>query len=768
MDIPLTPNPSVEPPQMPITESGSFQQILETITDIIFKMDAEGRFIYVTPSITPLLGYAPADLMGQYFSDVVSPLRRAEVKAFYAEQLQKHVSDTRHEIPLISQTGEERWMQLSVRLLTEGDQVTGFLGVGRDITEHKRMETELRRREAQLAEAQQLAQIGSWDWDISANTVAWSDELYRIYGLLPSEFEASYEGYLQRVHPHDRARVDQIITVAYEQHQAFQYEHRIVRPDGSVGVLQSRGRVIVNSDDKPVRMIGTAQDITERKQAEEALRESEVRYRLVFEGASIGMAILDRWGCAVTANSKFESMIGYNADELREMPFSAYTHPDDLGPNLAFFKQLLAGEIDQYHMEKRYLHKNGNVVWVRMNVSLFLGSMEAPLILAMAENITERKRAEEAVAEERDLLRTLIDTSPDYIFIKDREGRFIVSNIAHAQAVAASPEQLVGKTAFELFPPELAAQFHADDQAVLASGKSLLNLERQTIDKKGRPRWVLTTKVILHNRHGEISGLIGMSRDITARKQVEAQAIELGVEKGKVRLITDFIQNASHDLKTPLSVVNTSVYLAGKTPDPEVRQRHLREIENQIHDLSRIIEELLAMSNLDARTEFEIAPVDLNEVVDHAVKNITRRAAEKNLTVTCTLDSSDLIIHADERHLAHALNRLLDNAILYTPSGGDIDVATRRQAQGVEVDVRDTGIGIGDADLPFIFERFYKTNRARTYDKSGAGLGLSIVRKIVELHHGEIAVESQPGHGSTFRLTLPIRQDSYDQMLDSM
>src|SRR5215207_1015177 len=120
MDTSLTPNPSVEPPQTPITEVGSFQQILETITDIIFKMDAEGRFTYITPSVTPILGYAPADLMGQHFSHVVSPLRRAEVKAFYTEQLRERVSDTRHEIPLISQTGEERWMQLSVRLLTEG------------------------------------------------------------------------------------------------------------------------------------------------------------------------------------------------------------------------------------------------------------------------------------------------------------------------------------------------------------------------------------------------------------------------------------------------------------------------------------------------------------------------------------------------------------------------------------------------------------------------------------------------------------------------
>lgn len=489
----------------------------------------------------------------------------------------------------------------------------------------------------------------------------------------------------------------------------------------------------------------------------------------------------------------------------------------------------------------------------------------------------ERRQAAEALARERALLRTLIDALPDYIFVKDTEGRFILSNTAHAEAVRApDADALAGKTAFDFFPPDLAAQFDADDRAIMQSGNPLINQERQTVDAAGSRIWVATTKVPLRDAQGNVAGLVGISRDISERKQTEAalrqsearlrtvitsapiilfilnrdgvytlsegkglgtaglkpgqrvgqslydvyadrpdviqnfhralagealtyemdngegrtyeirlvplpdpggdveavigvvtditerkqaegQRIHLEIERTKVEVFKRFIGDVSHDLRTPLSVMATSLYLLRKLADSDRQLHYIERLEEQISHMQKIVEDMFTLSRLEmAESEFQLRPGNLNSLVQMVCEQKQPLAERKNHQLSLRLADGLSQVALDQQEFSVALGHLLTNALNYTPDGGQIAVTTYLDHGQAVFEVRDNGIGISAEDLPHIFERFYRADKARTISTGGSGLGLTITRRIVEVHGGQIEAESTPGAGSVFRVRLPV------------
>ncbi|MEP6987474.1 MAG: ATP-binding protein, partial [Chloroflexota bacterium] len=385
-------------------------------------------------------------------------------------------------------------------------------------------------------------------------------------------------------------------------------------------------------------------------------------------------------------------------------------------------------------------------------------SQRQPLhFISQIQNITKRKQTETALAAERNLLRTLIDSSPDYIFIKDREGRFILSNVAHAQAAGLNADELVGKTAFKVFPPDLAAQFHADDERVMQSGEPLINIERATVDQHGKSRTVLTTKIPLRDKDGQVTSLVGISRDITARKELETQTIELAAERDRGKVLQRFIHDMSHDFRTPLAVISSSLYLLLKHTDPQKQQLYANRAEQQILRLDKLLEELLQMEHLDqGEITFQFSLTEINAFLAPLIREYETIAISKQITVEFVSDTASYFARIDEVEFARVMTKLMDNAVAYTPEGGHITIRTGTEGNWVIVSVQDTGIGIAASDLPHIFERFYRADQARPTETGGSGLGLSIVQKIIEAHDGSIEIESTVGQGSRFSIKLPI------------
>ncbi len=371
--------------------------------------------------------------------------------------------------------------------------------------------------------------------------------------------------------------------------------------------------------------------------------------------------------------------------------------------------------------------------------------------IGVAIDVTERKQAEDMLQYQASLLHSvsdaIISTDATLIIQSWNEAAEIVYGW-QADEVIGQPLRSIVKSVYSTTSESaVIAQVYADGYwrgEVIQTRKDGFTIN------------VLTSMSVIEDADGKPMGIVSVNHDITQRKYVEQQALELAIEKERVRLLREFISDASHDLKTPLATMQTSLYLLRKDPS-DLKERHLVRLEAQLLHLRKLVEDLLTMSRLDdAAYEFELALLDLNTVLREVVAELAQEAAQRKLGVDVTEGIGIPPVLVDRTEIKRAVGNLLENALHYTPAGGTVYLRSYQREQQVVVEVTDTGIGIDPADLPHVFERFYRADKARRKEKGGTGLGLAIAKKIVEAHHGKIEVRSTLSEGSTFRFWLPI------------
>jgi len=340
----------------------------------------DGRFTRVNGALCRLLGYGVDDLLEMTIFEVVDEPGR-ETPEWSREHLR---------------SGERSSFEAETRLRAAGSQpLTALIsatlvrnprGEPRyyacqffDLTHRNEALERLAANEAKLAEAQQLGRLGSWEWEIASDRVVWSDELYRIYGVRPDRFPGSYGSYLDKVHPDDRARVARVIETAVAERRGWSLDYRIVRADGEVRMVHARGEVVLGDDGRPAIVRGTAQDVTESRRVEDALRAAEQLFRRAFDDAPIGMALIDLEGRWLRMNRAIAHMLGRTEQDLRAMRLSELSHPDDRALDRPYIKELLAGRRRSYAIEKRYVHADGHLIHTLVHVSLMHGDGERPL-----------------------------------------------------------------------------------------------------------------------------------------------------------------------------------------------------------------------------------------------------------------------------------------------------------------------------------------------------------------------------------------------------
>jgi len=497
-------------------------------------------------------------------------------------------------------------------------------------------------------------------------------------------------------------------------------------------------------------------------QLEERLRDSEERFRTVVDNMNDGVVLFDHKGRVVIVNPSAAHILGLSREQLngqtaidhnwRTIREDGSNFPGEEYP----ISVVLQTRVAQKNVVMGVYHPKDGLIWIKVNADpVMLGGSFA--VLVTFTDISELRRTQEELKRERDLMRTVIDTSPDAILLKDTEGKVIFSNRAHIDIAAPPDETMVGKTGFDLFSKETAEMIRRDDQSVVTSGKSLFNVEQTIINPKNEKRIVLTTKIPWHAPNGNIVGLLAIIRDITELKELETKAMELKSEQQRILAMQAFINDFSHDFRTPLSIIRSETYLLRKTNDEHKREKYLSAIEKQSDRLLHYLDDFLEMTRLDmedfaSKTE----RIDANTIVQAIIHDVAPEFYEKGLQLTYQLDTEALPVQINSVHFGRAVLNLVQNAINYTPSGGSISVQTARVDEQMILTIRDSGIGISESDLPRVFERFYRADKARSASTGGTGLGLSIARKIIEGHQGSIHIDSQVGVGTTVRVTIPL------------
>ncbi len=382
------------------------------------------------------------------------------------------------------------------------------------------LEAKVAERTSALAEAQQIARLGSWQWTIKENVMAWSDELYRIYGLRPQEILITYEGFLHRVHPEDRDMVHRAVQSACDHHVPFSLDHRVIRPDGDIRIIHARGEVLLDSLGKPLRMIGTGQDVTEQRIAEEARRESDVQYRRLFEAAQDIILTMSPDGVITSLNPAFETITGWPRSEWQGRPFVAMLHPDDVPSAIDRFERIVSGEYLPRH-QWRVLASSGEYLIMELLTTAETHQGRVTGLLGIARDVTRRVRAEEALRESETRFRSIWENSADGMRLTDANGKIVGVNQAFCRIVGMNSEQLMGKPVTITVPagedsPEMLRKYRKK----FAERSIEARVEQELRLPSGKSRILDVTSSFVELDRGDAL-LLGIFRDITERKQAE-------------------------------------------------------------------------------------------------------------------------------------------------------------------------------------------------------------------------------------------------------
>jgi two-component system, cell cycle sensor histidine kinase and response regulator CckA len=621
-----------------------------------------------------------------------------------------------------------------------------------DLTRRNEVQEQLVANEAKLAEAQQIARLGSWEWEIATDSVVWSDELYRIYGVRPDRFPGSYGSYLDKVHADDRARVARVIETAVAERRGWSLDYRIVRPDDEVRMIHARGEVVLDDHGRPALVRGTAQDVTESRRVEDALRAAEQLFRRAFDDAPIGMALIDLEGRWLRLNRSIAQMLGRTEQDLRAMRLADVSHPDDRRLDRPLIKELLAGRRRSFAIEKRFVHADGHVIHTLVHVSLMHGDGERPLyFLCQMVDVTERRRAEAAQRAGEERLQAIIDNSPALIFVKDAEHRYLLVNRRWQELFQVSADEAIGRRSADVLPTDRIPGHEAMDAEVMATGTVLEAMSTVSPPGAQDERFFLLVKFPLRDHEGQISGVCSIATDITDRHRnakVRAELEQRLAQTQRLESVGQLAGGVAHDFNNLLSVILTCVGFAQRElpADSPVRE-DIEEIGRAADRAAALTRQLLMFSR---REVVKPEVIDAGALVRDLERLLNRTLSER-IALRISIGPGIAPVLADRAQLEQVLVNLAVNARDAMPGGGTLAIAVNPAPGGVRITVADEGVGMDPDVVEHAFEPFFTTKEAG----EGTGLGLATVHGIVTDSGGTVEIDSTPGAGTVVTIWLP-------------
>lgn len=697
---------------------------------------------------------------GNFLNSVESPVNDW-LNIFIPKDTQPLVLETIHkaiatkskfelEHKVIRADGSIGWtLSRAIPVLDQSGEIVEWMGIAHDFTDRKQAEEALRKSEQRM----------------KALMKATSNAIYRMspdWGtllLLSGEFfeEAENQPYKpeEYIPAEILPKVLETISNAIKNKSLFELEHQVHLPDGTVGWTLSRAIPILNQEGEIEEWFGFAEDITSRKQAEEALRESEEKYRRIIETANEGIILGNPDGKIIFVNRKMADMLGYSVDEIigkAGLDFLTEDQKEKVLANRAKLK-----EKNQVQDEFCFQRKDGSLLWtISGTAPIVNGKGEHTGNIAMHTDISDRKRAEEVSAFQSRLLSEVNDA----VFSSDLNFRITYWNQAAERMFGWTKEEALGKNSGELLKPKIDVST-IDEARLKLKNEGYWIGEVQYIRKDGTYFFVDVNSKILKDNNGKDIGQLIVSRDITERKRAEADLIaakEKAVESD--RLKSAFLANMSHELRTPLnSIIGFSELLT----DPDFNQKQASQFAQIIHtngnNLLSIINDIMDISKIEAgQVQVKNKLFSVNKLMTELHEEYSFNGIQKGIEII--LDPmnpiEEVFIESDQTKMRQILVNLVSNAIKFTEKGF-VKLGMRITGNFIEFHVKDTGIGIPADFQTQIFERFRQVESSDSRKYGGTGLGLTISKSLTELLGGTIWMESKKGEGSTFYFTVPIK-----------
>ncbi|MBQ5949269.1 PAS domain-containing protein [Massilia sp. ST3] len=728
-----------------------FRQIADAMPQIVWSALPDGYHDYFNQQWYDFVGAPEGSTAGEAWSALFHPDDMKEAWVRWAHSLRTG-EPYEVEYRLLHHSGQYRWVlgrALPVR--SEAGDIVRWMGTCTDIHDWKVVQDKLEDMQYRLEAALSAAEIGTWTWNMREDRVYADRNLTRLFEVTEEEANGGPIGaYLGHIHPDDVESVRKDVADVLVSGDFYESFYRLVRADGSVRHIHARGKVYHDAEGRPTWLPGVALDITQQKLAEAARSRTESKFRAIAESNAIGIVQYGKDGSLIEPNEAFLAMLGQTGQDFS----NGSANWDKLTAASSEFRQRWAelcskGLIEPFETE--FCRPDGSRLPVYIGAANF--DRTGCEGIAYVLDVSAAKKAQLAVAESEAKFRTLAENIPQLAWMAAPDGTIFWFNnrwLAYT-----------GKTLDEMRDWGWETVHHPDHVERVKAKYVDAIVTRQVVwedtfplrDAAGNYRWFLSRAVPIRRPDGEILHWLGTNTDVTVQREAEAALEQANRRKD------DFLAMLAHELRNPLAPISTAAQLLKLPGQGEaVVKRASEMIGRQVKHLTELVDDLLDVSRVTrGLVSIDKREVDVKQVISNAVEQSSPVIESRQHTLSMRLASAHPFVLGDNTRLVQVLTNLLNNAAKYTPQGGEIRLAMEIHDAQVSLSVSDNGIGMDAALLPTVFDLFTQAERTPDRSQGGLGLGLALVKSIVQLHGGEVMAQSEgPGKGSCFTVLLPL------------
>ena len=709
------------------------------------------QWLIVNDKLCQITGYARAELLQMRATDFIHPDDRQLDDETYRRAAEGTSSQHLNEKRYVRKDGAVVWVRVNSAFTRDASgRAVRTMSVIEDISERVRGETALRESERRLKAFLDGMPDRARLKDVEGRFIV--ANLSEAKALGASSVGEIIGKTLYDFRPQDIAR-----AVADEERALMTSGDvlRVERQSRTRGTWTEIIKAPIRDEQSSITgLVAIERDITQRKRFEDELRETEYRLREFLDGIPGRAWFKDTHGRYIFMNTKEATAQGIPHEKLIGKSVLDFMPGSQAQDVMAEDERVVA--LGKTLRLERVSNVTGS--WseiVKAPVRRIDGTVIG--IVGIMRDISDSKKSEEALRDSEGKLRALLDALPDRAWLKDAQGRYVAANRSAAEFVGSTPENIVGKTADDLFPPELAAGIKAEERRVM-EGTLPLRLECQF---SGNQRWYETIKTPIRTADGSAAGLVAIARDVTERRQVEDElrATKAAAEDAN-RAKGEFLSHMSHEMRTPMNAILGFAELAMLEQPNASQCEHLEKITAATKSLLRVIDDVLDFERVDAgKLQLEEIDFRLGDILQNVRDVVERTATAKGLALRFkTGEGLPVRLRGDPARIGQILMNLCANAVKFT-ARGYVEVAVRLEGASDErvtlhFEVRDTGIGMSADEQLRLFQPFAQADSSTTRRFGGTGLGLIICKRLAELMGGRIWMESEPGEGTTVFLTL--------------
>jgi PAS domain S-box-containing protein len=723
-------------------------------------VDRDLRLVRFTPAAGSLLELHEADV-GRPVGEIAPPKLGRDLHADSAE-VQRAQRPVERQVQ--SPDGRDWYMRRVTPFRRAQGESSGFVVTWVDITPMKRGEAdlELALEAARASEERFRALVTASSDVVYRMSRDWSEMLELQGRMFIADTRTPSGSWVDTyLHPDDRPHILAAIAEAIRTKSAFELEHRVIRVDGSLGWTFSRAVPLLDGKGEIVEWFGAASDVTARKRAEEELRESEERFRLLVQGVKdYAIYMLTPDGIVRSWSAAAEQTFGYREAEIVGQPRAIfYTEEERRQGRPA--RDLEDAVRHGHHEEEAWrVRRDGSVFWANVVLTALRddhGQLRG--FANVTRDFTERKRAESALAAKQAELEVILDRTPFLITRCTRDLRYRYVTRAYAEMLGRTPGEIAGRPIVDVMGEDGLKTIRPHVEAVL-QGRTV-EYEDQVHFAGVGPRRLRVMYVPDRDERGQVIGWIANIIDVTERRAAEALRIIHTELLETDRRKTEFLAMLSHELRNPLAPIRYGLYTLEHAPAGGAQARGAQAvIGRQVEHMTRLIDDLLDVTRISrGKIQLKRERLDLNDLVRRTVEDHRALFTRSDVGLEVRATRAEVWVDADRVRIAQCVGNLLQNAAKFTPRGGRTTVSLQAEPGGAEavVTVRDDGAGIDDVMLPRLFQAFVQADSTLDRSKGGLGLGLALVKGLVESHGGSVSVASSgAGAGAAFTIRLPL------------